>query len=256
MTRLDCVLGSAGQMRAALSQAAFYAAHRQRLRPAAGRAAGDDGRAGRSGGGVLGGHPDRDPAGGPGAIRHATRPAIRAAAALLRLALPVAKFWICKRAVPMIAEALECLGGNGYVETFPMARLLRESPLNGIWEGSGTVTALDAVRALQRNPASGDALLAETPQARGVSASVRRRAVDDLEPRCSPGVDPAQAGASARWPPALFAASLLIRQAPAEVADLYCATRLGGPATGCSASCRRPDTRCGSIVDAVTPRLN
>ncbi len=92
------------------------------------------------------------------------------ATALLRIALPVAKFWVCKRATPMIAEALECLGGNGYVETYPMARLLRESPLNGIWEGSGTVTALDSLRALHRSPESRSALLDELGTATGASA--------------------------------------------------------------------------------------
>ena len=138
----------------------------------------------------------------------------------------MAKFWICKRAVPVIAEALECLGGNGYVETYPMARLLRESPLNGIWEGSGTVTALDAVRALARSPAAVDALLDELATAAGVSSAFDAGAAA-LKDRLFGGADPAAArrivsSLAAR----LLAASLLIRQAPAEVADLYCATRL------------------------------
>src|SRR5664280_539730 len=136
MTRVDCVLGSAGQMRAALTAL--------RLGSLVDRTAG-----------AAAGAPATS---GNGAAQDA---------ALLRLALPAAKFWVCKRAVPMIAEALECLGGNGYVESFPMARLLRESPLNGIWEGSGTVSALDAVRALDRSPACADALLTELGGAGG-----------------------------------------------------------------------------------------
>ena len=199
MTRLDCVLGSAGQMRAALSQAAFYAAHRQRLRPAAGRPAGDDGGAGRPRRRILGGHTDRDSlrpgnrsSEAPGGDRQAPR--------LLRLALPVAKFWVCKRAVPMIAEALECLGGNGYVETFPMARLLRESPLNGIWEGSGTVTALDAVRAPAASPGSGDALLEEVGRRRRDDAGLRPGG-RPLKRALLVSVDPAQPARCAHWPP-------------------------------------------------------
>ncbi len=83
-------------------------------------------------------------------------------AALLRVALPAAKFWICKRTPMITAEALECLGGNGYVEDYSaMPRLLRDSPLNSIWEGSGNVTALDVLRALARTPDSADAVLAE-----------------------------------------------------------------------------------------------
>jgi putative acyl-CoA dehydrogenase len=161
MTRLDCVLGSAGQIRAGLSQAAYYAAHRRafgrRLIEHEAMAAVLADLAVESWAATLTGLrladlvDDRSPA----------------AATLLRLALPAAKFWICKRAVPVLAEALECLGGNGYVETFPMARLLREAPLNGIWEGSGTVTALDAVRALGRSPECAQALLAELAGAAG-----------------------------------------------------------------------------------------
>ena len=158
MTRLDCVLGSAGQIRAALSQAAFYTGRRLAFgqplvrQPAMTAVLADlavESWAATATAIALAGLVQNAQFGDP------------AAAALLRVALPVSKFWVCKRAVPVIAEALECLGGNGFVETFPMARLLRESPLNGIWEGSGTVTALDALRALDRSPASGEALLAE-----------------------------------------------------------------------------------------------
>ena len=150
-----------------------------------------------------------------------------AAAELLRLALPVAKFWICKRSVPVIAEALECLGGNGYVETYPMARLLRESPLNGIWEGSGTVTALDALRAVERSPASGDALLDDLAGTRGVSEPYDR-AVDSLEDLLHQRPDQSAARRLSSLAARTLAASLLIRQAPAGIAELYCSTRLGG----------------------------
>ena len=88
-----------------------------------------------------------------------------AEAALLRVALPAAKYWICKRTPMITAEALECLGGNGYVEESVLPRLLRDAPLNSIWEGSGNVTALDVLRALRRSPDSADSLLAEVATA-------------------------------------------------------------------------------------------
>ena len=81
-----------------------------------------------------------------------------------------AKYWVCKRATPHAAEALECLGGNGYVEESPMPRLLRDAPLNGIWEGSGNVIALDVLRALSREPEGLPAFLAECELARGGNA--------------------------------------------------------------------------------------
>ena len=224
MTRLDCVLGSAGQMRAALSQAAHYASRRgafgRRLVEQPAMTA------------VLADLAVESWAATVTAIRLATLVDLslggdQQATALLRLALPVCKFWVCKRAVPMIAEALECLGGNGYVETYPMARLLRESPLNGIWEGSGTVTALDGVRALGKSPASREAFLAELATATGGSADYDR-AVRALTALLSADVDQVDARRVASLAARTFAASLLIRQAPTDIAELYCRTRLGG----------------------------
>ena len=90
-----------------------------------------------------------------------------AEAALLRVALPAAKYWVCKRAVTHAAEALECHGGNGYVEESGLPGMYREAPLNSIWEGSGNVTALDVLHALRRSPASTAALLAELDLAAG-----------------------------------------------------------------------------------------
>lgn len=224
MTRLDCVLGSAGQMRAALSQAAFYASQRAAFgRPLVDQPAMTA---------VLADLAVESWAATVTAIRLAVLVdssigGAAKAAALLRFALPVAKFWVCKRAVPMIAEALECLGGNGYVETYPMARLLRESPLNGIWEGSGTVTALDAVRALGKSPASKDAFLDELATAQGDSADFDL-AVRDLTDLLNGDVEQRAARRVASLAARTFAASLLIRQAPSDIAELYCRTRLGG----------------------------
>ena len=251
MTRLDCVLGSAGQIRAGLSQAAFYSAGRHAFgRPLVDHAPMTA---------VLADLAVESWAATLTALRlaglvDASTGGSAPAAALLRIALPAAKFWICKRAVPVLAEALECLGGNGYLETFPMARLLRESPLNGIWEGSGTVTALDAVRAWQRNPDSADALLAELDTAAGghPAFDAGRGALRAL---LHQPPDPAAARRLCSLTARTVAAGLLIRHAPAEVADLYCATRLGG--IGERVFGELPaGSPTRAIVDAVTPRTD
>src|SRR5512139_4072460 len=89
-----------------------------------------------------------------------------------RLGTALAKYWICKRQPGMVAEALECLGGNGYVEESGMPRLYRDAPLNGIWEGSGNVTALDVLRALKTMPSTLDAYAAEIAPALGASPAL------------------------------------------------------------------------------------
>ncbi|HEY5879544.1 MAG TPA: acyl-CoA dehydrogenase family protein [Nakamurella sp.] len=249
MTRLDCVLGSAGQMRAALSQAAYYAAHRR----AFGRALVDH----EAMAAVLADLAVESWAATLTALRLAelvdSLPTSGAdPAGLLRLALPAAKFWTCKRAVPVVAEALECLGGNGYVETFPMARLLRESPLNGIWEGSGTVTALDAIRALHRTPECADALQAELAIADGGHPAFDV-GVKELAVLVRDEADPAAARRLCSLAARTFAASLLIRYAPAEVGDLYCATRLDGTGDRVFGELP-PRSATRRIVDAVTPQ--
>jgi len=260
MTRVDCVLGSAGQMRAALSEAAYYAARRWAFgrplaeQPAMSAVLADlavESWASTLTALRLGELIDRTAGAGAG-LGGASNPDAGAQdAALLRLALPAAKFWVCKRAVPMIAEALECLGGNGYVETFPMARLLRESPLNGIWEGSGTVSALDAVRALHRSPACADALLTELGVAGGTHPAFDG-AVRTLTSLLTADPDPAAARTVASLTARLFAAGLLLQHAPPEVAALYCATRLGGGGDRVFGDLPR-GCRPADIVAAATP---
>ncbi|HEY4562196.1 MAG TPA: acyl-CoA dehydrogenase family protein, partial [Thermoanaerobaculia bacterium] len=145
-----------------------------------------------------------------------------------RLATAVLKYWVCKRAPVHAAEALECLGGNGYVEEWGMARLYREAPLNSIWEGSGNVQCLDVLRAIQKSPESLRALLAEIRQARGGDhrldlyvneLQAELESPEDLEPRARLLVE--------RLALALQG-SLLVRHAPPEVADAFCASRLAG----------------------------
>jgi putative acyl-CoA dehydrogenase len=95
-------------------------------------------------------------------------------AALRRLATAVAKYWVCKRAPAVAAEALECLGGNGYVEESGLPRLYREAPLNSIWEGAGNVNGLDVLRVMARRPEGVRALLAEVALAKGRTAGWTR----------------------------------------------------------------------------------
>ena len=126
------------------------------------------------------------------------------------------KYWICKRATPHAAEALECLGGNGYVEESPMPQLLRDAPLNGIWEGSGNVISLDVLRALAREPEGLPAFLAECERGRGGDRRL------DAHLDALPAALAELAGEDAQWLARravedlalAFQASLLVRHAP------------------------------------------
>lgn len=160
-TRLDCVIGSAQQMRGALAQALWHTAHRsafqRRLIDQPAMAA------------VLADLAVESEA--------ATALSLRLAQAfdgddpVARLLTPIAKYWVCKRAPGQIYEAMECHGGAGYIETGPMPRLFRQSPLNAIWEGSGNVIALDLLRAIGREPEGVEALNAFLAAQRGRDAA-------------------------------------------------------------------------------------
>ena len=160
-TRLDCVLGSAALMRRAVAEATHHAAHRA----AFGRLLADQPLMQN----VLADLCVESEAATVTALRLA-RAYDEADGPFRRLATAVAKFWVCKRTPPLVAEALECLGGNGYVEESQLPRLFRESPLNSIWEGSGNVNALDVLRALAREPETAEAFLAEVRLAAGADA--------------------------------------------------------------------------------------
>jgi putative acyl-CoA dehydrogenase len=152
---------------------------------------------------------------------------------LRRVLTPAAKFWICKRLPALTAEAMEVAGGIGYVEELPFARLYREAPVNSIWEGSGNVMALDVLRALGRSTATLPALLDELGRARGADRRFDA-ALDGLPALFVPPADPQRAEGAARGVAARIAtlaqASLLIRHAPAEVADAFCASRVAADA--------------------------
>jgi putative acyl-CoA dehydrogenase len=152
----------------------------------------------------------------------------RAEGLLARVATPVAKYWACKRAPAFVAEALECHGGNGYIADHLIERLYREAPLNGIWEGTGNVICLDALRAMRREPETVGVFLDELRAARGGDGRLNAYA-GQLAARLS---DPDRLEAAARRLVEMMAvalqASLLVRHAPSAVADAFCATRLDG----------------------------
>ena len=244
-TRLDCVLGSTALMRRAVAEATHHAAHRAAF------------------GSLLVEQPlhlnvladlclDSEAA---------TATALRLARAVdegddsfRRLATTVAKYWVCKSTPPLVAEALECMGGNGYVEESPLPRLFRESPLLSLWEGAGNVNALDLLRAATREPESVDALLAEIDLARGGDARLDD-AVDRLREELA---DPDELEHRARSVVELAAlclqGSLLVRHAPAEVADAFCGTRLGD-AGGRAYGTLPRGTDCAAIVERHRPKL-
>jgi putative acyl-CoA dehydrogenase len=245
-TRLDCVLGSTSLMRRALNEAAWHVGHRSAF------------------GSLLVDKPLMQNVVADLAVEveAATALAIRLAAAvdridepreaaLRRIALPLAKFWVCKRTPGMVAEALECLGGNGYVEDSGLPLLYREAPLNSVWEGSGNVNALDVLRALSREPEVLDAWLAEVGEARGGDERLDQ-AIDDTLRLLG---DAAGAEGAARRLAGRMASclqgSLLVRFAPAEVADAFCGSRLGAAYDGTYGMLTSGGLR--SIIARATP---
>jgi putative acyl-CoA dehydrogenase len=148
-------------------------------------------------------------------------------AVMRRLLTPIAKFWVCKRGSQFAQEAMECLGGNGYVEEQGegvMARIYREMPLNSIWEGAGNIMALDLLRAL-RSADVAAALQAEFAPARGAHAAFDRVA-DAVLHRVDAVDTEAQARLLARDVALALQAALLHRQSPAFVFAAFCDTRL------------------------------
>jgi putative acyl-CoA dehydrogenase len=226
-TRLDCVIGSAASIRQGTAQAIHHARHRRAFgkllidQPLMQNVLAD--LAVESEAATL-------------AMMRLARAFDEAAAGdeeaarFRRLATAVLKYQTCKRAPVHAAEALECLGGNGYVEEWPLARLYREAPLNSIWEGSGNVQCLDVLRALQKAPESLDALAAEIDRARGGDSRLDAFAAalrDDLGCLRDPFEVEAQARRFVERLALALQASLLVRHAPAAVAEAFCRSRLG-----------------------------
>lgn len=243
-TRLDCALGSAGLMRQAVAQALHYAAHRtafqKRLvdQPLMQNVLADLALESEAATALclrLARTFDGDDAG---------------SIALRRILTPVAKYWICKRGPALVAEAMEVLGGNGYVETSMLPRLYREIPLSSIWEGSGNVICLDVLRAIHRHPESIDALLAECATAAAENPLLAKTLAEVK-------ADLKQAGeVNARRLVERLAlcvqAALLLAHAPAAVADAFCASRLG-PESGRAFGGLGPRAELTAIISRALP---
>jgi putative acyl-CoA dehydrogenase len=230
-TRLDCTLGSAANMRHGVAQATWHAHHRHAF------------------GSVLDEQPLMTNVLADLAVESeaATVAALRLARAfdaaghdehellIQRLVTPVIKYWTCKRAPQHAAEALECLGGAGFIEESGLPRIYRQSPVNGVWEGSGNVMCLDVLRAMARSPEALDAYWTEVDRAAGAdhrldeaAAALRKELgdVEDIEARARRIVEQMAV---------VFQGALLVRHSPAPVADAFCASRLsadGGRAFG------------------------
>jgi len=228
LTRLDCALGSAGLMRAALG----LAIHHTRERMAFGKRLAEQPLMKN----VLADLALESEAATALALRvartiDATENGSDEREAIMRRVLtPIAKFWICKRGAHFAQEAMECLGGNGYVEAAGegvMARIYREMPLNSIWEGAGNIMALDLLRAL-RGADVAAAIDAELAPARGAHAAFDRLAAT-LPVRLDGGTEEADARTLARDVALLVQASLLHRHSTAAVFDAFCTSRLAQP---------------------------
>jgi putative acyl-CoA dehydrogenase len=215
MTRLDCVIGSAALMRAALSQAIHHAQYRSAFgallvdKPAMQNVLADlalESEAATTLMMRLAGAVDRDEQ------------------AFKRLAVAVGKYWVTKRGPVFAGEALECLGGNGYVEDSGMPRLYREAPLNSVWEGSGNVNALDVLRAMAKEPESVEAFFTEVALADDARITA---AVADLQKDLGEA-DEVSARRLVERLALVLQASLLVRHAPSAVSDAFCRSRLEG----------------------------
>jgi putative acyl-CoA dehydrogenase len=221
-TRLDCLLGSAAGMRRGVAEAVHHARHRSAFgSPLADKPAMRN---------VLADLAIESEAATAAALRVArSYDEGEPATPFRRFATAVMKYWVCKRGAPHAHEALECLGGNGYVEESPMPRLYRDAPLNSIWEGSGNVAALDVLRAMVKVPDGLSAFLAECEEGAGANPQLDahlRRLREDL-PRIAQEDPEWHARRIVEDLGVGLQASLLVRHAPPEVADAFCASRLG-----------------------------
>ena len=226
LTRLDCTLGSATSMRSGLTRAIHHAQHRKAFgaylidQPLMRNVLADlavEAEAATMLAMRMAGATDS-------AVRGDERETL-----LRRIGLAAGKYWVCKRATPHAAEAMECLGGNGYVEESGMPRLYREAPLMGIWEGSGNVSALDTLRAMATRPECVEVLfdeLGKTAGPRPAARRSRRRAAtpssEDLE------TIQYRARKVAEDISLALQGSLLVRHGHPAVAEAFLASRLGG----------------------------
>jgi putative acyl-CoA dehydrogenase len=147
---------------------------------------------------------------------------------LARIGAPIVKYWNCKRTPAVVAEAVECHGGNGFIEDHLLARLYREAPLNGIWEGTGNVICLDVLRSMTREPDCIPALFDELETAAGADRTYDAAVATLKDELANLRKHEGQAQRLVERIALLLSASLLLRHAPHEVADAFIATRLAG----------------------------
>lgn len=248
-TRLDCIVGSAGGMRAALAQALWHTAHRTAFQkklidqPAMMNVLADlaleteaaTALAFRLARGFDARHDDAREA------------------AFIRLATPIAKYWICKRQPGVVSEALECHGGAGFVEEGPMPRLYRTAPLNAIWEGSGNVIALDVLRALQREPETLEAAKVEIDAAKGAHPLFDQHCAE-LDRWLAPGV--LDEGSARRFSEDMALAlqgAALHDIAPETVFDSFCKARLSPENRGLTFGALRTSIDTVSLIARARP---
>jgi putative acyl-CoA dehydrogenase len=245
-TRLDCVIGTAAGMRAAVARATWHASHRSAF------------------GKLLAEHALMQNVLADLAIEAeaATALAMRLARAyddpsqdeFRRLATAVSKYFVCKRAPNHAYEALETHGGNGYIEDSGMPRIYREAPLSSIWEGSGNVMALDVLRALMRTPAALEAFFDEVAEAAGADARLDRFVASVRDQFTEGETLEVRARRVVESLALALEGSLLVRYAPAAVADAFCASRLGGD-HGLEYGTLPAGTDFSAIVERHTPVL-
>jgi putative acyl-CoA dehydrogenase len=249
-TRLDCVLGAAAGMRQAVANATHHAAHRKAF------------------GQLLIEQPLMQNVLADLAIESeaATLLALRVAGAcdraheseqealMKRIGTAVAKYWTTKRAAAHAAEALECLGGNGYVEESIMPRLYREAPLNSIWEGSGNVNCLDVLRAMRREPRTAEAFFAEAERAKGSDKRLDtaierlRREFTDLQ-----GIE-VRARRLVEQMALVLQGTLLVQYGHSAVANAFCASRLAGD-WGRAFGTLPPGVNVTAILERARPQV-
>jgi putative acyl-CoA dehydrogenase len=247
-TRLDCLLGASTSLRRGTVEAIHHARHRRAFgallveQPAMAN--------------VLADLAIESEAATVAALRVARAYDEVEAGAFRRMATAIMKYWVCKRAPAHAAEALECLGGNGFVEDSGLPLIYRDAPLNSIWEGSGNVAALDVLRAIVKEPEGLPAFLAECESASGADRRLDehlQRVRDQVQAVFAAGEEAQfEARALVENLAVALQGALLVRFAPAPVADAFCATRLdrrGGRVYGTLP--RGLDAR--SIIDRALP---
>ncbi|GAA1814879.1 acyl-CoA dehydrogenase family protein [Agromyces neolithicus] len=241
-TRLDCVIGSAAGMRQSVAEAVWHVRHRSAFgallvdQPAMTAVVADlalESEAATLTAMRVARSYDDDAAAAASSASSSSSSDVPEQG-FRRLATAVAKYWICKRGPGHAYEALECLGGNGYTEGFPLARRYREQPLLAIWEGSGNVIALDVLRVLAREPEAFEAFFDVVGEAAGEHAAFdlalaeARSVVGEVAADVSSGAAAARARELTERLALVLQASLLVQHAPAPVADAFVRTRLEG----------------------------